>query len=165
MTKRQLYRFLGASALVLGSLPLALAQPAEPQPSVLTEEQRFEQMLRPTIREIEFPTEMGTRLSPQTPQPNEHFMDSFDDTPIHLTRSGNMPAKLFVKGGAPVNNLEIRPLNGNKEDYPLIDQTFRSTHTQEVDLSKLPDGVYEIKVSYSQREVRTTLELRSNGGH
>lgn len=152
------------ACLFLCSSAEAQNQPGPTDP-VITEDSELENMLSPQIREIKFPEEMTVKRQKEVSTPYEYHMESFDETPIHLRRNANTPAKLFIKGGAPVNNLEIWPEDAKEGDYPLIDATFRYSHIYEVNTKKLPDGNYKLRVVYNNREVETSLEIRSDAPH
>jgi hypothetical protein len=125
----------------------------------------LDQFLQPTIAEIEFPEQMSTRMRKPISNKNEYFMESFDNTPISLERDHLTKAKLNVKGGASLNHIQIYDKNAAKDAFPLIDETFRGTGYKELDLSKLKDGEYRVKVIYAHSQVETILDLRTLGAN
>lgn len=119
--------------------------------------------LQPTIVEIEFPNQMSTHKRKPVSDDYNYYMKAYDETPVDLQREPERPAKLFVKGRSHLNHVEIYDEDAPDDAYPLIDVTFRGTNYQEIDLSKLGDGNYEVRVVSLHTETYASLSLSTAG--
>ncbi len=100
----------------------------------------------------------------ETRESNEfqYYIDSKNDSlPIKLQRDENNPAVLHVKGRGSLNHIEIYE---NADDaYPILSQTFRGVHYEAVDLKKLNDGVYFLRIISNHKDTETELTLQTIG--
>jgi len=119
--------------------------------------------LQPTIVEIDFPEQMSAKKRKPVSDDFNYYMKAYDETPVDLKRDQQRPAKLFVKGRSRLNYIEIYEENAPETAYPLIDITFRGTNYQEVDLSKLKDGDYEVRIISLHTETYAALSINTIG--
>ncbi|MCH2043559.1 MAG: hypothetical protein MK212_05415 [Saprospiraceae bacterium] len=119
-------------------------------------------ILRPTIVKIKFPEEVSAKRTKPISNKHQYYLDNMKENDISLVRDYENPAILYVKGRGSLNHVEIYRKDAAEGDYPIIDETFRGVEFQQINLSRLGDGEYMIKVISPHNISENFLALSTN---
>lgn len=119
-------------------------------------------ILQPTIVKIKFPEEVSAKRTKRVSNEHNHYLDNMKEKDINLVRDKKNPAILYVKGRGSLNHVEIYRKDAAEGDYPIIDETFRGVEFRQINLSRLGDGEYTVKVISPHNISENFLALRTN---
>jgi hypothetical protein len=147
---KQILSFL---AFVYSGNLLIVAQEPNYEPS-------FNHSTSPTIEKIAS-EEIKDRKKPKISTDSEYYLKARDENDIVIQRKANEPAKVHIQGRGSMNTIHIIDQKGIPDDQPMWQKDFRGTVYESLDLSKLPDGDYIIKLISPHRSTENKLTIKT----
>jgi hypothetical protein len=123
-------------------------------------EPSFNHTTGPTVEKITS-QEIKDRRKPKISTNSEYYLKSRDENDIVLQKKVNEPAKVHIQGRGTMNTIQIIDQQGIPDDQPMWQKDFRGTVYESLDVSKLPDGEYIIKIISPHRTTENKLTIKT----
>ena len=123
-------------------------------------EPSFQHNTSPTVEKIAS-EEIRDRRRPKISSPSQYYLKSRDQGDILIQRKLNDTAKVHIQGRGTMNTIQIIDKQGLPDDQPMWQKDFRGTVYESLDLSRLPDGEYLIKIISPHRITENKLIIKT----
>lgn len=118
----------------------------------------FQHSTSPTVEKISS-EEIRDRRRPKISTASEYYLKSRDESDIVIMKKPDEPAKVHIQGRGTMNTIQIIDKQGIPDDQPMWQKDFRGTVYESLDISKLPDGEYIIKIISPHRSTENNLKV------